>query len=293
MLRDMSETGRGRSGNPAAANSTASTRLHILCGHGTYDRVVFAIPEPAPGEPVTVSGTTYLTLMQCADHAMARLEGMYPAETKQSFRGVLAHRVFARHLEQGAIADDDIAQVCKEEIGSALNPKLSALKIRPSELRRVIDEVGDLYTRFKRIPVDGFESAEVFIETEPHPGMTLKGSVDAVFSDADGVRLVDWKTGSLGEAAVQLDFYTLLWVLDRGRLPDKTEAVSVLTGEHHETVPTLGEAQATAARVAEFVTRVREAFVAGERLDRRGGPWCRYCPLLGDCDEGAAAAKVV
>ena len=51
---------------------------------------------------------------------MGRLRGIYPEESKAAFKGVLAHRVFARHLSGGLISNEDFDRVCKEEIGAAL-----------------------------------------------------------------------------------------------------------------------------------------------------------------------------
>jgi hypothetical protein len=201
--------------------------------------------------------------------------------------------VFARHLGHGPIATDDVDRVCKEEIGSALNPKLGALGLKPSQLASVISEVGDLYERFKALSSAGFRAAEVFIESEPAPGVTLRGSVDAIFDDADGVRLVDWKTGGLYETEQQLGFYAMLWALERRELPIRVEAVSIGSGERVTALPTLASIEQTAVDVANLVNEMRRAFVAGtDQLERIAGPWCRFCPQLDGCSEGAAAVRV-
>ena len=49
----------------------------------------------------------------------------------------------------------------------------------------------------------------------------------------------------------------------------------------------------TAGRVAEMVGRLREALTAQQDLERLGGPWCRFCPLLDGCREGKAAVALV
>ena len=250
-------------------------------------------PEVTPGEALAVSATLYTTYLRCPDQALGRLHGDYPADSRASFRGGLAHRVFARHLAEGPITDDVFEQVCREEIGRSLNPKVAALGMKPSELGGLISEVGELYTRFKRLAADGFEGAEVYLEVEAGGGVTLRGSIDAVFDDAAlGTRLVDWKTGALGGARDQLAFYSLLWAMARDELPGAVEAVSVSTGERFSRTPTLDEADRTAAAVAALVSDLRVAFAAGDRLVRHGGAWCRYCPLLETCEDGAAAVEV-
>ncbi len=235
----------------------------------------------------------FMTFTRCPDQALGRLHGIFPAESLVSFRGGLAHRVFARHLGAGPIADHELERICKEEIGAGLNPQLSALGLRPSQLAGVISEVGDLYRRFKVLSAEGFRASEEFIEVEPATGVTLKGSVDAVFDEDDGVRLVDWKTGGLYEADQQLGFYAMLWVLDRGELPRRVEAISVGSGERLEATPTEDSVAETAAAVAAMVTELRRSFSAGaDHLERVAGPWCQYCPLLDSCPEGAAAMRI-
>lgn len=250
-------------------------------------------PQVVAGDSITVSATLFMTYARCPDQALGRLRGFYPEESRASFKGGLAHRMFARHLGSGPIGAGDFDRVCKQEIGAALNPKLGALGMKPSQLSSVIKEVGDLYQRFKDLSVAGFRVAECFVETEPSAGVILRGSIDAVFDDDDGVRLVDWKTGGLYETEQQLGFYALLWALDRNEIPARVEAVSIGSGERLTAEPTLDSIAETAMAVATLVNEMRTAFAAPEDLLARvGGPWCRYCPQLDVCEEGAAAVRV-
>ena len=252
-------------------------------------------PPVVAGDPIVVSATLYRTYVTCPQQALGRLQGTYPDESLPAFRGQLAHRIFARHLTGSGIAPADLGHACREEIGANLNPKLGALGItKPSQLAPIIAEVGDLYARFRRISVDGFAAAEVSLEAEPARGVVVRGVVDAVFDDpAWGTRIVDWKTGSMpGDATAQLEFYCFAWWLDRGELPGRAEAVSVATGERIEMAPTRRQAVATGDAVTELVNATRQAFNSGEDLERRGGPHCRYCPLVEGCREGSAALRV-
>jgi hypothetical protein len=251
-----------------------------------------SLPPVVAGPPITISASTYVQYLRCPEQAAARIRGIFPEDTRASFKGGLAHRVFARHLERGEIAATDLDQVCREEIGQAMNQKLAALRMRPPELWGVIREVGELYERFKRFPADGFAGAEVQIEAQPWHGVTLRGVVDAIFDDGGEVRLVDWKTGWIGEAAHQMDFYALLWWLDRSEVPVRIEAVSVQTGEQVASAPVLDDVARTLVAVAGIVSTVRSSFSAGDPLDRNAGPWCRFCPVVGQCPEGAAAAAI-
>ena len=254
---------------------------------------MFDFPTVAPGDQIRISASIFVAFRQCPDQALAWLQGEWGPESRAAFSGVLAHRLFARHLSGGPIDARDFGRVCRSEIGgSNLNYKLGALGLKPSELGRVIDEVGAIYDRFKRIPAEGFVGAEVSIMVEPAQGVTLVGSVDAVFMGDDGVRLIDWKTGELGEVVDQLRFYALLWALQKNELPQAVEAVSVQTGERVSEMPDSGVVTRTAGQVAEMVGQLRSAWNEGAGIERRGGPWCKYCALLDSCSEGRAATRL-
>jgi hypothetical protein len=257
---------------------------------------VIQFPAVPPGEEIVVSATLYRTFLDCPQQALGRLQGTYGPESVPGFKGSLAHRLFARHLREGEIPDSDVATACRAEIGSGLNPKLGSLGLtKMSQLAPIIAEVGDLYARFKRFPLDGFRAAEVELTPRPADGLVLRGTVDAIFDEpGGGVRIVDWKTGSkLEGAAVQLDFYSLAWACDRGELPRRAVAISVATGEQVEIEPTEERALAAARAVVELIALARAAFTTGDELERRGGPHCRYCPLLETCREGAAAVELL
>jgi len=258
-----------------------------------YHRVVIPLPAIDAGDPLTVSATLYKTYLACPQQALGRLHGEYPPDSLPAFKGSLAHRLFARHLTDGPI--EDVSSACREEIGAGrMSAKLQGLGIgKPSALAPVIAEVGDLYARFKRFPTDGFRSAEVAIEAKLEGGVTLVGVVDAVFDDGSGTRIVDWKTGGfIDDTDGQLDFYCHAWAQQHGELPVSAEAVSVKTGERSTLEPTLERAAATGAAVIEMVNTLRAAFRDQRELERRGGPHCRWCPLLDTCDEGNAATAI-
>lgn len=250
-------------------------------------------PEVPKGEPLTISASSFLAFEQCPDRASARYSGVYGPESHASFRGGLAHRLFARHLTKGPIPAESFSQVCRQEIGaSSLNHKLASLGLRPSELARTIEEVAILYRRFVNFPQEGFAGAEVAVETEPAPGVTLKGSIDALFEGESGVKLVDWKTGQLASADRQLMFYALIWAIDREEIPSAVEAVSVETGERVTASPDLADLNRTAVDVAHMAAELRTAWASESDLVRRAGPWCSYCPLLEGCSEGRSAMEL-
>jgi len=210
------------------------------------------------------------------------------------FRGSLAHRIFARHLVDGPIAADDFDLVCRQEAGAHLGETMASLSMKPSEFRAVAAEIEQLYDRFKLVPTSGFSGAEVEVGSEPAVGVRLRGRVDAVFADADGTRIVDWKTGShLEDAGPQLDFYAMAWSLANGSLPVRMEALSVKTGEKLVSAPTEERVAGTEESVAAMIEELRSAMHDRDELRRSAGPHCRWCPLLQDCHEGTSALKIL
>jgi hypothetical protein len=254
-----------------------------------------SIPHVVTGDAVRLSASTYVAWKKCPDSANARLQGIYGPDTRPAFLGSLAHRIFARHLTAGPIASEEFVQACREEIGaSSLNNKLSGLALKPSALAGVIEEVRGLYERFTKLPGEGLDGSEVTMEFEDDDGVQLVGTIDAVYrEDLGGHRLVDWKTGEVGDAEDQLMFYSLLWALDQHEMPAYVEAVSVKTGERYRTVPSADDVKRVATEIGQMVDAIRRAWNDGAALPRNGGPWCRFCPLLDDCPEGQATEALL
>jgi hypothetical protein len=245
------------------------------------------------GRPLKVSATAYLSFLRCPAQAQARFDDeAYPAESKDSFKGILVHRLIARHMRDGPIADVETA--AKVEIGEALNEKMKAVGInRPSLLAPIIAEAADLYRRFCRYPTDGFEQAEIPISHALADEVSLIGKIDAVFAgDSLPSRILrDWKTGALGEPFDQLFFYALLWLLSRGELA-RVEAISLQTGERAQRHPTLADLQAVADRLSDLVNAIRAVSAGDASPIKVAGPWCERCPILLVCDEGRAAGAM-
>jgi hypothetical protein len=84
-----------------------------------------------------------------------------------------------------------------------------------------------------------------------------------------------------------------LWALDKEELPAYVEAVSVRTGERYRTVPSSEDITRVADDVADLVNSIRSAWHSDDSLELRGGPWCRFCPVLPDCPEGQATEALL
>ncbi len=245
-------------------------------------------------EEFPVSATLYVTYLKCPQQALARLRGVYPAPSKALLRGSLAHRIFARHLVEGPIPDAEFVQVCKVEVGTHLSRQMTSLALKASEFRQITAEVTELYETFKLLPVEGFVDAEVDVGSRPVQGVVIRGRVDAVFRDEDGVRIADWKTGAyLDDAEAQLEFYAMAWWHTEGSVPATLEAVSLKTGEKRVSKPGDDDVQTTESRVAEMITILRGAMDGRVELSRRAGPHCSWCPLLEECDEGRVALEIL
>jgi RecB family exonuclease len=249
-----------------------------------------------PGEALTVSATLYTTYRQCPQQALGRLQGLYPPTTRASFKGSLAHRIFARHLQSGPIETGEFELVCRSEAGANLGEAMASLHMKPSEFRAVVAEISDLYEQFDAIPLDGFIEAEAPLEVEPAPGVRLRGRVDAVFGEesTDRVRIVDWKTGvDISGSGPQLDFYAMAWAEVHGSRPAVLEALSIRTGEKVVRTPAEIDLDRVRDEVVSMIGELRAAIETGVDLERIAGPYCRWCPLLDDCPEGSTAMRIL
>lgn len=250
--------------------------------------------ELVPGESFTVSATLYTAYLECPQRALGRLQGIYGKSTVDSFRGSLAHKIFAVHLDEGEIADDKFKDVCQAVVGTHLKPSWNELGLDITEFRAVTRQVQDLYDRFKTLPFDGLREAEMPFEFDAGGGITVRGSMDAVFDSEEGVRIIDWKTGTyLTDREPQLAFYAMVWTLLNDEIPAAAEARSVATGETVHIEPTEDSVRATLADVGSMIEALRSAMATETDLERRAGPYCQWCPLLDDCSEGRSAVALL
>jgi hypothetical protein len=260
----------------------------------SYDGGVNLFGDLVEGVPLNISASLFTVYSKCPQQALARVQGIYGAPSVAAFKGNLAHKIFASHLEDGEIPSEEFEQRCKEMVGRHFGEQMASLHMTKSSFSGVVVQVGELYERFKLLPTDGFSAAETPFDVDLGNGLTLKGRIDAVYDDEHGRRIVDWKTGSfLGDAAPQLEFYAMAWQVLHDELPIATEASSLATGENMHIAPTQESVESTIHSVGEMVERLRLAIEAGSDLARVAGPYCRWCPLLDTCDEGASALEIL
>ncbi len=246
------------------------------------------------GDSFNVSATLYTAYLECPQKALGRLQGFYGKPSAASLKGQLAHKIFATHLDQGEIAAEDFNHVCRVAAGTHLGGMMGELGMSISEFDAITLEVQALYDRFKALPFDGFRAAEMGFDLDAGSGITVRGSMDAVFDSDDGARIVDWKTGTyLSDKESQLEFYAMVWKLLNDEIPSAAEAMSVATGENVHLEPTEESVLATQADVGAMIEALRRAMAAGTDLERRAGPHCSWCPLLDDCAEGLTATRIL
>lgn len=232
-----------------------------------------------------ISATLYTHYLDCPARAQAHLDGHYQPDTIHTFRGLLAHRIFAHHITNGEIPEADFTKTARQQIGSTnLNWKLAGLHLKPAQLNTIIREVEMMYGRWLGLPHHrvGWKHAELHEEASV-PGATLIGRIDAI-DNLGG--LVDWKTGELTDDTThQLAFYSVLHHLAGNPLPRRAEAVSVTTGEVAAVVLTPNHVSKIALNIGDMITDLTNPAPP----EARGGPWCRWCPIKDECPEGAAA----
>jgi hypothetical protein len=260
----------------------------------SYDGGVNLFSDVLGGEPLNISASLFTVYSKCPHQALGRVRGIYGTPSVAAFKGNVAHKIFASHLEDGEIPTEEFEQRCKEMVGRHLGEQMASLHMTRSDFSELVAQVGELYERFKLLPTDGFSVAETPFNVDVGNGLTLKGRIDAVYDDENGKRIVDWKTGSfLGDAAPQLEFYAMAWQLLHDELPVLIEASSLATGEKVHITPTEASVELTVRSVGEMIQRLRLAIEAGSDLARVAGPYCQWCPLLDTCDEGTSALDIL
>lgn len=259
-----------------------------------YDGCVNPFDDRLAGEPLNISATLFTVYAKCPQQALGRVQGIYGPPSVAAFKGNLAHKVFASHLEDGEIPESGFEQRCKEMVGRHFGEQMASLHMTSSGFSDLVAQVAALYERFKMLSTDGFSVAETPFNFDIGNGLTLRGRIDAVYDDEDGKRIVDWKTGAfLGDAEPQLAFYAMAWTMLHDELPSATQASSLATGENLHISPTQESIAATIRSVGDMIDRLREAIQAGSELARVAGPYCQWCPLLDTCEEGSSALAIL
>jgi hypothetical protein len=117
-----------------------------------------------------------------------------------------------------------------------------------------------------------------------HPTLAFQGVLDRVQGVADGIEIIDFKTGTPGEAhRQQLLLYALLWWRCSGQTPARITAQYLQGGQTW----IIDEATLVETENA-LHTRITSstATLSQTPAPCRPGPHCNQCPVRAHCDEG-------
>lgn len=129
---------------------------------------------------------------------------------------------------------------------------------------------------------------EALLEATLDQGLVLRGYVDRIDDDADGLRVVDYKTGSSPSpmweqsAIFQLRFYALILRLTSGRTPRRLQLFYLGNGEvlHYE--PTDEDLQRFDRTVRAMWATILRCADTGDWRPRESA-FCRFCPHQSLC----------
>lgn len=233
-----------------------------------------------------ISATLLGTFLKCGRQAMGRArDKKYPEQTVNSFRGLLAHRLIARAIDGEGV--DDFWKATREEVGRALNREMNRSGVSYRMLRAIADEVQPWVERTARLDHSGLIGTEIYAQWDaPDDAVSWTGRIDAVYAVDGGVKIRDWKTGSVSFSEPQLRFYGLLWSVTHQEAPVAIEAVSVATGEILAVdAARIDEAMRDVVELEEFMEDWWDAPI--DEVPASPGPWCSWCPLREGCEEAA------
>ena len=165
----------------------------------------------------------------------------------------------------------------REQIQTSLN----RMDLRPSPASGTVTTTSDPTTRYPARTGDHLEKELVAEE------LRLKGRIDLLSVDVDGVRITDFKTGAEDPAHHdQLRLYALLWDADSTVNPDGlpvTELVAVYP-DHKVAVSVPSAADRVTLRV-DVAARIEVAdtVVTANRPTAKVGKHCGLCSVRGVC----------
>ena len=176
------------------------------------------VPELRPATlPVALSVSSLVELGRDPDAAMRRLRRRLPARPDpHALLGTAFHDWVQRFYGAERLFDLD-------DLPGAVDGQLA---------REDSESLAELQAAFMASPWAARTPVDVEVPFDMVIGGTVvRGRIDAVFTDADGATVVDWKTGDPPEteearrhAAVQLAVYRLAWAALRGVPADSVRA---------------------------------------------------------------------
>ena len=209
-------------------------------------------------------------------------------------RGTVAHRAIelsihwrgdANPLE---LVDEALARLVDDTRG----PGSWIAGLREADRAELRGEVGDLVTKFMEcfppIKPEWWPVTEGAIYVELHDkAVTLQGRPDLTLGKPGTKVVIDFKTGRpFGSHRDDLRYYALLETLRHGTPPRLTATLYLDAARVEVETVTEGHVWAAARRATDGVVKLLELERLGRVPTRNGGPTCRWCPLLRECDTG-------
>lgn len=187
-------------------------------------------------------------------------------------------RLGADRREQLTRSLTDWVPEAREQIQTYLN----RMDLRPSAAPGTATVIRDPTTRYPARTGDHPEK-ELVAEV-----LRLKGRVDLLSVDVDGVRITDFKTGAADPAHHdQLRLYALLWNADSTVNPDALPVTELVAAyPDHEVAVSVPSADDLATLGDDVAARIEvaEAAVAADPPAARMGEHCGLCSVRGLCD---------
>lgn len=282
-------------------------------------------PGVKTGHPVVgaLSPTRASDFMQCPLlYRFRTIDRLAERPARAAFRGTLVHEVLDRLFDVPAdkrdlntavdLAGEALADLLLAEPDSAFalmekapwpgEPPL----VEEAATAQLLREAGRLLEVYFSMedPAEVEPShREQLLESELEPGFVLRGYVDRLDENAEGLRVVDYKTGrapgpAWEQAAMfQLRFYGLIVARTFGRVPSRLQLVYLGNGEVLTYRPN-GE------DLHRFERKLRALWAAitraADQKDWRANPskkcqWCSHqqlCPAFGGVPPDLPAAKI-
>jgi hypothetical protein len=159
---------------------------------------------------------------------------------------------------------------------------LTRMDLRPSSASGTVPSTADPSMRYPARTGDHPERELVAEE------LRLKGRIDLLSVDGNGVRITDFKTGAENPAHHdQLRLYALLWDADGTVNPDGLPVTELIASyPDHEVAVSVPSAADLAALGDDVAARIEvaEAAIAADPPAARLGEHCNLCSVRGLCD---------
>jgi PD-(D/E)XK nuclease superfamily len=263
--------------------------------HHLYEALEPIADHYSPDNPLWITKHALNTVHGCEAHHVAT-RGSF-AWSLASVRGTVAHKAIELLLNMrssrtpGELVDDALDRIVESERGSASD---FIAGLSPAEQADLRASVVDLVTTYE----DSFpmlESRWRPVTESPAKVVLFDGAVvlstraDLVIGHPGYKVIIDMKTGRItGGHREDLRFYALVETLRARQAPRLTATFSLETQRIDTEDVTINTLSAAVHRLVAGAQLLYELDHDKRAPQRRTGPPCRWCPIVGSCAEGTA-----